>query len=135
MILILQMKKVRLFKGRCQGHRVTWTGNTGTTATGEFRQPRKTRRPGAGRSGPLAPALTPSPHSLGRQAAGKTSAVEKLLGAEEEGTAPFYFKRKRKSLSLEFRETCSPLLEFKSLFFQGNLIKKQSTCFSDQEEA
>ena len=47
-----------------------------------------------GRSGPLAPALTPSPHSLGRQAAGKTSAVEKLLGAEEEGTAPFYFKRK-----------------------------------------
>ena len=50
-----------------------------------------------GRSGPLAPALTPSPHSLGRQAAGKTSAVEKLLGAEEEGTAPFYFKRKRKS--------------------------------------
>ena len=63
--------------------------------------------------------------------------MEKLLGAEEGGITPFYFKRKRKSLSLEFRETCSPLLEFKSLFFQGNLIKKkkQSTCFSDQEEA
>ena len=51
--------------------------------------------------------------------------MEKLLGAEEGGITPFYFKRKRKSLSLEFRETCSPLLEFKSLFFQGNLIKKK----------
>ena len=52
--------------------------------------------------------------------------MEKLLGAEEGGITLFYFKRKRKSLSLEFRETCSPLLEFKSLFFQGNLIKKKT---------
>ena len=43
---------------------------------------------------------------------------------------PFYFKRKRKSSSLEFRETCPlPLLEFKSLFFQGNLIKNKAHVF------